>query len=236
MARVFISHSSLDNSQANEIKSHLAEVGVDSVFLDIDEHSGIPPGADWERTLYQEIDSAHAVVLVLTPNWLESKWCFVEFAQARALGKAIFPVIVAPGGEKFFAPDIQQLDLRTDRRGGLERLARAVGQLALDTQGGFPWDSHRPPFPGLLSFEAEDAAIFFGRDDDIRRLIERLNARRVQGGPKLIVVLGASGSGKSSLVRAGVLPRLARDKRNWITLPPFRPRTRPGGRAFARGH
>ena len=118
MARVFISHSSLDNTvRRTEIKLHLAEVGVDSVFLDIDEHSGIPPGADWERTLYQEIDSAHAVVLVLTPNWLESKWCFVEFAQARALGKAIFPVIVAPGGEKFFAPDIQQLDLRTDRRG-----------------------------------------------------------------------------------------------------------------------
>src|SRR5688572_17584520 len=104
MARVFISHSSHDNNQAAEIKKHLGTEGIDTVFLDIDEHSGIQPGADWERKLYQEIDSAHAVVLVLTPHWLESKWCFVEFAQARALGKAIFPVIVAPGGEKFFAP------------------------------------------------------------------------------------------------------------------------------------
>ena len=69
--------------------------------------------------------------------------------------------------------------------------------------------------------------MFFGRDDEIRKLIERLNARRVQGGPKLIAVLGASGSGKSSLLRAGVLPRLARDKRNWIVLPPFRPRLDP---------
>jgi WD40 repeat protein len=227
MARVFISHSSRDNNHAADIKKHLWKEGVDTVFLDIDEHSGIQPGADWERKLYQEIDSAHAVVLVLTPAWLDSKWCFVEFAQARALGKAIFPVIVAPGGEKFFAPDIQHLDLRTDREGGLARLSRAVSDLALDTQGGFAWDRNRPPYPGLLSFEAEDAAIFFGRDDDIRRLIERLNARRVQGGSKLVVVLGASGSGKSSLIRAGVLPRLARDKRNWIVLPPFRPRLDP---------
>ena len=60
------------------------------------------------------------------------------------------------------------------------------------------------PYPGLLAFDEADAAIYFGRDDNIRRLLERLNARRVQGGEKLVVVLGGSGSGKSSLLRAGV--------------------------------
>ena len=95
----------------------------------------------------------------------------------------------------------------------------------------------RPPYPGLLAFDEADAAIYFGRDDDIRRLIERLNARRAQGGAKLVAVLGASGSGKSSLLRAGVLPRLKRDKRNWIVLPPFRPQASSAGRAGAgRGH
>jgi WD40 repeat protein len=142
-------------------------------------------------------------------------------------------VIVAPGGERFVAPDIQQLDLRQDRQGGLAQLARELTQLALDAQGGFGWDSHRPPYPGLLAFQAEDAAIYFGRDDDVRRLIERLNARRVQGAPNLVALLGSSGSGKSSLLRAGVLPRLKRDRRNWIVLPPFRPRLDPVGE-FAR--
>lgn len=227
MARIFVSHSSRDSAVAAEIKAWLSSQGFDNVFLDIDKHSGIPPGANWERKLYQEIDSSHAVILILTSNWLDSKWCFVEFAQARTLGKAIFPVIVAPGGEQFIAPDIQYLDLRSDRQGGLTRLAHELTEIALNTQGGFEWDIHRPPYPGLMAFEAEDAAVFFGRDDDIRRLIERLNARRVQGGPKLVAVLGASGSGKSSLLRAGVLPRLARDKRNWIVLPPFRPRLDP---------
>ena len=66
-----------------------------------------------------------------------------------------------------------------------------------------------------------------GRDDDIRRLIERLEARRAQGGAKLITLLGSSGSGKSSLLRAGVVPRLRRAGRNWIVAPPIRPAERP---------
>jgi WD40 repeat protein len=227
MARIFISHSSRDNDVAAELKTWLAAHGFDGIFLDIDKHAGIPPGANWERELYRKIDSVQAVILVVTPNWHDSKWCFVEFAQARALGKAIFPVIVAPGGDRFIAPDIQQLDLQLDREGGLERLARELTRLALDAQGGFVWNADRPPYPGLLAFEKEDAAVFFGRDDDIRSLIERLNARRVRGDIKFVALLGSSGSGKSSLVRAGVLPRIERDRNNWIVLPPFRPRREP---------
>jgi predicted AAA+ superfamily ATPase len=102
------------------------------------------------------------------------------------------------------ANDIQCLDLRKDREGGLERLARELTRIALDSRGGFDWDRARPPFPGLLTYDEGDAAVYFGRDDDIRRLIERLNARRAQGGTKLVALLGASGSGKSSLMRAGV--------------------------------
>ena len=227
MARVFISHSSKDADEATRLVEWLRQQGFDGAFLDFDKYSGIPPGADWERTLYREIARAEAIILVLTTNWFSSKWCFAEFTQARALGKSIFPLIESPAGETFVAPDIQHLDLRKDREGGLERLAAELTRIALDSRGEFPWDSTRSPFPGLLAYDEADAAIFFGRDDDIRRLIERLNARRAQGGIKLIALLGASGSGKSSLIRAGVLPRLKRDKHNWIVLPPFRPQTHP---------
>ena len=227
MARVFISHSSRDAEQASQIKTWLEGRGFEQIFLDFDKHGGIGPGADWERTLYREIERTQALIVILTPNWLESKWCFAEFTQARALGKAIFPVIASPEGNMLIAPDIQHLDITEDREGGLERLARSLSEIALDAQGQFEWDAARPPYPGLLSFEEADAAIYFGRDDDIRAVIERLNARRVQGGNRLIALLGASGSGKSSLMRAGVLPRLKRDKANWIVLPPFRPQARP---------
>jgi hypothetical protein len=169
------------------------------------------------------------MVLLITSNWHDSKWCFAEYTQARALGKAIFPVVVGPGGERYIAPDIQQLNLLQDRQGGLERLAIELNRLAGDSQSRFSWKPERAPFPGMFSFEWDDAAAYFGRDDDIRSLIERLNARRARGDTKIVTLLGASGSGKSSMVRAGVLPRLARDKDNWIVLPYCLPRRDPFG-------
>src|SRR5262249_2644025 len=54
----------------------------------------------------------------------------------------------------------------------------------------------------LNTFGEEHADLFFGRDADIQRLIERLKTSR------LLAVLGPSGSGKSSLVRAGLIPAL----------------------------
>ena len=227
MARIFISHSSRDNDAADRMKAWLASQGFENTFLDKDKTTGIPPGGDWERTLYREVEQSQAVVIIQTPNWLASKWCFAEYTQARALGKAIFPAIEAPTGDTLISPDIQTLNLMSDRDGGLERLKRELVRIALDAQGGFAWDSTRPPFPGLLAFQEEDAAVYFGRDDDIRRLIERLDARRAQGGAKLIALLGSSGSGKSSLLRAGVIPRLKRAGRNWIVVPAMRPRIHP---------
>jgi WD40 repeat protein len=227
LSRIFISHSSDDREQSARLLAWLNSQGFVSTFLDFDERRGIQVGADWERTLYRELSSADAVILILTRNWFSSKWCFAEFAQARALGKAIFPIIESPAGETFVSSDIQHLDLIKDREGGMQRLLSGLTQIALDTRGGFPWDNARSPYPGLLAFDEADAAIYFGRDDDIRRLIERLNARRAQGGEKLVLVLGASGSGKSSLLRAGVVPRLKRDPHNWIVLPPFRPQFHP---------
>ena len=58
------------------------------------------------------------------------------------------------------------------------------------------------PFRGLLPFEEEHATLFFGRDREIRDVATRLEHRR------LLAVTGVSGSGKSSLVRAGVIPML----------------------------
>jgi energy-coupling factor transporter ATP-binding protein EcfA2 len=60
----------------------------------------------------------------------------------------------------------------------------------------------RNPFRGLLPFEEQHAALFFGRDKEIRDVASRLGQRR------LLAVTGVSGSGKSSLVMAGVVPML----------------------------
>ena len=63
------------------------------------------------------------------------------------------------------------------------------------------------PYPGLRSFQPEDAALFHGREAVTAEIVRRVQQRAADGGGPLIVV-GASGAGKSSLLRAGVIPAL----------------------------
>ena len=58
------------------------------------------------------------------------------------------------------------------------------------------------PFPGLRPFEMQEKYLFFGREDQTVELLKRL------GQARFMAVVGTSGSGKSSLVRAGLLPEL----------------------------
>jgi WD40 repeat protein len=61
------------------------------------------------------------------------------------------------------------------------------------------------PYRGLAHFTSEDTAWFFGRDHAVEVILDRM---RLDGTPRLLVLLGPSGSGKTSLVQAGVLPAL----------------------------
>jgi WD40 repeat protein/energy-coupling factor transporter ATP-binding protein EcfA2 len=61
---------------------------------------------------------------------------------------------------------------------------------------------HANPFPGLRPFESNETHLFFGRDGQSEELLRRLRRTR------FLAVVGTSGSGKSSLVRAGLLPAL----------------------------
>jgi WD40 repeat protein len=63
------------------------------------------------------------------------------------------------------------------------------------------------PFRGLEAYEFEHAPIFFGQDEALAKAMLQLTGNAEAGSPFLIV-LGASGSGKSSLVKAGILPKL----------------------------
>ncbi len=227
MAAIFISHSSRDNEMAAEIKTWLTKLGYENVFLDFDTDTGLGAGRNWERQLYEAIERCHAVILVVTPAWMDSKWCFAEERIARGLGKSIFPIIRTPDDMKIVGPELQSVQAAMWNTDGKEHLGRRLGEIAAEIARGHRYDPHRPPWPGILSFEAEDAAVFFGRDPEIRKVAELLETRRTLGGPRLLLAVGASGSGKSSLMKAGVLPYLARDPGRFVVLPPFRPGLAP---------
>ena len=90
----------------------------------------------------------------------------------------------------------------------LERLSRISGEHVPLVESN--------PYRGLAPFTAEHRDVFFGRDADIRAVLERLHHQ------PLVLVAGDSGAGKSSLCRAGVLPRVTAGAleggREWFTL------------------
>ncbi|WP_381155622.1 cytochrome D1 domain-containing protein [Streptomyces iranensis] len=69
-------------------------------------------------------------------------------------------------------------------------------------------EDDEPPYRGLERFEPGDAELFFGREETAAQLVEMARRHR------LSVVVGASGSGKSSLLRAGLIPQLRRPEQD----------------------
>lgn len=73
-------------------------------------------------------------------------------------------------------------------------LAAPTGSIVLEEV------EEQSPYPGLMSFTEKDAAIFFGRESEVKALWERICSQR------LLAVIGPSGAGKTSFLRAGVIP------------------------------
>ncbi len=77
------------------------------------------------------------------------------------------------------------------------------------------------PYRGLKPYERNHRDLFFGRKTETETLMALLEHRT------FVAVLGASGTGKSSLVKAGLLPRLEAAGSRWLILPPIRPTDHP---------
>lgn len=251
MSRIFLSHSSKDNVAAVAIAEWLKDEGWDDTFLDLDPVQGIHPGERWERALYTHAADCEAVLFLVSRNWLESEWCKKEFDLARKLNKRCFVILIeripidelplflkethqtvslATGEDhKVFRPklpithDEGYITFSTE---GLARLKIGLERAGLDPRF-FAWppanDPGRAPYRGLEALDSIDAGIFFGRDGPIIEALDHLRGLRDATPPRLFVILGASGAGKSSFLRAGLLPRLSRDDRNFVVLPVVRP-------------
>ena len=252
MARIFLSHSSQNNAAAIALRDWIIKGGWDDhPFLDLDPERGIAAGERWERALHEEADRCEAVLFLVSHAWLRSDWCLKEFHLALKLNKRLFGVLIddlphsdlpttltttwqivnlASGADhelfRAVLPDLSKEEHVTFSRSGLARLKAGLDKAGLDPRF-FIWppekDPDRSPYPGLRPLEAEDAGIFFGRDASMVVVLDRLRGLREAAPPRLLVILGASGAGKSSFLRAGLVPRLARDDANFLPLPIIRP-------------
>lgn len=250
MARIFVSHSSINNAEAVALRDWLADQGWNDLFLDLDSERGIAAGERWERALSEAASRSEAVLFLISRHWLASEWCLREFDLAVKLNKRIFGLLI----EDISVPDLpskvrdswQLTNLATGADHtmfravmpdgsekhvtfsalGLTRLKVGLTRAGLDPRF-FAWppdsEPDRPPYRGLRPLEADDAGIFFGREAPTIDALDRLRGLAQSAPARLFVIMGASGAGKSSFLRAGLVPRMQRDDRNFLILPVVRP-------------
>jgi hypothetical protein len=236
---IFLSYSHEDEAAADEFVDALAKSGYESVFHDVAEQRsrpdqdarnriafGIRAGEAWIEAIGRHVKRCRALILLCSEHSMKSKWCFAEAVLAKSAGKLLIPIKISPCTIPPELADVQILDFTTDKGGSYQALCAELKRRSLDPKNEFQWDQGRAPYPGLTSFEKEDAAFFFGRSDEIDDFVEDLNKERQQL-HEVFVFVGPSGCGKSSFVRAGVLPRLRKDPAKWCVIPPFRPTPDP---------
>ena len=223
MSRIFISHSSRNDDVAVEVNTWLAENGWADVFLDRDPVRGIAAGQRWRDALQRAAYRCEVVLALVSNEWLASSWCKSEVDAARLMGKKVIAGLV--GIDKTRVPpdltDEQFIDLTGDPQAYL-RLKEGLKRAGLDPTS-FPFKVGRRPYPGFAWLEEQDAAVFFGRDAQIVRGLDEMRRLVRTGVSRMLVIMGASGSGKSSFLRAGLWPRLRRDDQAWLPLPIIRP-------------
>ena len=233
MPRIFLSHSSVDDRAATALRQWLA--GRDpslkrQIFLDSDAQTGMVGGEEWEATLRRNLASCQALLCLISKSWESSKECHYEYKDADGRGKTIFCARLEPDAGLGLISRYQRRELFVDNgqpttaidlgdgqpavvfaTDGLERLLSDIRSPRPDADS-FTWpppdDIHRAPYRGWLPYDSCDAAVFFGRDSELAGALNAFDEMYNTGRSTLFVILGPSGTGKSSFLRAGILPRL----------------------------
>src|SRR5512147_582265 len=203
---LFLSHAGIDSEAAlrlarrleesNEAQAHGLKVWIDKIDLGA--------GGRWKDALQSALSSSSAFAVYIgsrgVVNWV---WDEVSVALDRTHKESRYPLV------PILAPGITDADLPsflsqyqgvgdTDQPEEFQKLLRAV--LRLEPRAVVA--AERDPFIGLQAYDSRRAHLFFGREQEINDLVAMLR----QPVTPLVLVTGDSGSGKSSLVLAGLVP------------------------------
>jgi hypothetical protein len=210
---VFLSHNSADKDAVEAVARRLEDEAALSPFLD---KWHLIPGNPWHEELEQALDAARTCAVFIGPQGIGS-WENEEMRSAlndrvTHTGFRVIPVllpgaILPPQGR---LPRFLARLTWVDFRHGLHD-PEAFRHLVAGIRGHSPGRSEASaaspqssvcPYQGLARFDEAQAPFFFGREADTQHLVEHLRTQQ------FLAVVGPSGSGKSSIIRAGVLPQL----------------------------
>jgi hypothetical protein len=197
---LFLSYNRVDIDSVRDVRALLEARGVHT-FIDWQD---LDAGRVWPDALERALESSRAVAIFLGRSGL-GRVQKIEAAYALDLytraGVLVIPILLRgadpPGG-------FLSLNTWVDLRDGISDAS--IGGLirALEGIAEAPPPSNVCPYRDLRSFREEDGALFFGRDEAIEAIVAKVDRA------DFAAIVGPSGSGKSSVAVAGVLPRLRR--------------------------
>lgn len=228
----FLTYARNDQAEARALVEHLEAFGI-SIGCDFRD-GGLRPGEPWIAQLEELMQRASSYLILIgergIDRWVQAELDVALNRNATEPGFRIFPLLlpgIAPTQLSQFLGRFEAIRLAEDwRLPGSLTLAHLIATLRPPSQ-----DTRAVcPFPGLRAFDGSMAAFFFGRSSEIRQLVGLLG-QTSNGHRRWLQIEGASGSGKSSLARAGLLPAI---ERGWLSGTPrffrqviFRPGRQP---------
>lgn len=206
---IFLSYNSRDRAAVERIAFLLRQEG----FVPWFDASDLVAGGDWQDGIEQGLRHAKGCAVFLGPHGF-GDWQIQEMKVAASMAAKDpsfrYFLVLLPGApeplDSKSLPAFITLRSRIQLREGFAspRLLKPLIDAIHGRASGPPIPVPLPgsPYRGLEAFDAEHAEFFFGRDADIRKLLDKLRDS------PFLAVIGPSGSGKSSLVLAGLIPAL----------------------------
>jgi hypothetical protein len=202
---VFVDYSPADLEMVQELARDFESRGhrtfVDKQQLNV--------GRDWQLSIDEAL-AYSSILLVCFGQPTDNERRAHIIATARRLQTVKIILVLLPGSDEnaisSFDFSIQQaIDLHNwNDMAARERLSKLVEDASRPASRPFATVAtvERDPYPGMRPFREDDASYFFGREDDLNSLEQALTDNDI------VVVTGAAQIGKTSLVQAGLLPRL----------------------------
>jgi WD40 repeat protein len=170
------------------------------------------PGAPLLEEFDRAVKESRFTAVVFSPAFLVDAWGslgerLASHASVAGQANRVIPILAEPCELPLHIEFRVRLDF-TDR-GRWEQEAGRLRKLLQQPDPG-P-EEIACPYPGMVPFSADLANLFFGREDEVTKLVDKLRHQTS------LFIIGPSGSGKSSLVFAGVIPGVTRSHgRDWV--------------------
>jgi energy-coupling factor transporter ATP-binding protein EcfA2 len=232
---LFLSYNSSDRNEVVKVQQLLSLRNI-STFYD---RTDLTPGQPWFDELETALGQVRGVAVFIGKEGLgtiqkrEMQFALARQGREEKEGRpfSVVPVLL-PGCDAEMVSGFLALNTWVDLRRNVED-PRAIDSFltAVEAQAAQPEEAQSAlcPYRGLNAFREEDALLFFGREAFSQKLLGQILKQN------LVVVIGRSGSGKSSIVQAGLLPllRLERPPQETWEAVVFSPGSKPFHRLAA---